>query len=207
MRLALLASGTGSNVEALLRKTAQGQLPRVEWTLLGSDRPQAPVVEKAQQAGLSTWNHSPKEFLDKASYEEALHQELIRHQTEGIVLAGYMRLVGPTLLQYWMGRILNLHPSLLPSFPGRNAIQDALRYRVKLSGCTVHFVDEGVDTGPIIAQQAVPVWGSDTEESLGKRIHEVEHQLLPATVRRWSEEQFWWQDGRVHFADETGELR
>ncbi len=116
-----------------------------------------------------------------------------------------MRLIGPTLLEHWEGRIINLHPSLLPSFPGQHSIRDALKHRVKLTGCTVHFVDEGVDTGPIIAQESVPVFSNDTQETLAKRIHQAEHSLLPKTVRRWSEGGFYLKDKIVHFVDEVGE--
>ena len=205
MRLALMASGTGSNVEVLLSEKQAGDLPSVDWVLLVCDRPNAPVIQKAEFHSLKTWVHSPSEFANKIQYEKSLHQVLIQEEVDGIVLAGYMRLIGPTLLEYWQGRIINLHPSLLPSFPGQHSIHDALQYRVKVTGCTVHFVDEGVDTGPIIAQESVPVFSNDTPETLAKRIHRAEHSLLPKTVRRWSEGRFYLKDKIVHFVDEVGE--
>jgi len=205
MRLALMASGTGSNVEVLLSEKQAGNLPSVDWVLLGCDRPKAPVIQKAESLSLKTWVHSPSEFADKIQYEKSLHLVLSKHEVDGVVLAGYMRLIGPTLLEHWEGRIINLHPSLLPSFPGQHSIRDALQYRVKLTGCTVHFVDEGVDTGPIIAQESVPVFSADTTETLAKRIHLAEHNLLSKTVRRWSEGGFYLKDKIVHFVDEVGE--
>jgi phosphoribosylglycinamide formyltransferase-1 len=205
MRLALMASGTGSNVEVLLSEKQAGNLPLVEWALLGCDRPDAPVIQKASSRGLKTWVHSPSEFADKTHYEKSLHQVFSEHEVDGIVLAGYMRLIGPTLLEHWEGHIINLHPSLLPSFPGQHSIQDALQYRVKLTGCTVHFVDDEIDTGPIIAQESVPIFSADTIETLGKRIHRAEHSLLPKTVHRWSERGFYLKDKIVHFVDEVGE--
>ena len=205
MRLALMASGTGSNLEILLSEKKVGNLPLVDWALLGCDRPNAPVIQKAESHSLKTWVHSPSEFADKTQYEKSLHQVLSEEEVDGIVLAGYMRLIGPTLLEHWQGRIINLHPSLLPSFPGQRSIQDALKYRVKLTGCTVHFVDEGIDTGPIIAQESVPIFSTDTKETLTKRIHQAEYSLLPKTVRRWSEGGFYLKDKIVHFVDEVGE--
>jgi len=205
MRLALMASGTGSNVEVLLSEKQSGKLPLVDWVLLGCDRLDAPVIQKARSKVLKTWVHSPSEFAEKTHYEKSLHQVLTEQEADGIVLAGYMRLIGPTLLKYWQGRIINLHPSLLPSFPGQHSVQDALEYRVKLTGCTVHFVDEGIDTGPIIAQESVPIFSTDTKETLTKRIHQAEYSLLPKTVRRWSEGGFYLKDKIVHFVDEVGE--
>ena len=121
MRLALMASGTGSNLEILLSEKKVGNLPLVDWALLGCDRPNAPVIQKAESHSLKTWVHSPSGFADKTQYEKSLHQVLSEEEVDGIVLAGYMRLIGPTLLEHWEGRIINLHPSLLPSFPGQHS--------------------------------------------------------------------------------------
>ena len=205
MRLALMASGAGSNVEVLLSEKQAGNLPSVDWAILACDRPDAPVIQKASSKGLKTWVQSPSEFDNKTHYEKSLHLVLREQEVDGIVLAGYMRLIGPTLLEHWQGRIINLHPSLLPSFPGQQSIYDALQHRVKLTGCTVHFVDEGIDTGPIIAQESVPIFSADTPETLAKRIHVAEHSLLPKTVGRWSEGGFYLKDKIVHFVDEVGE--
>ena len=205
MRLALMASGTGSNVETLLSEKQAGNLPLVDWILLGCDRPNVPAIHKAESHSLKTWILSPSEFADKIQFEKSLHQVLSEEEVNGIVLAGYMRLIGPTLLEHWEGRIINLHPSLLPLFPGQHSIRDALEHRVKLTRCTVHFVDQGEDTGPIIAQESVPVFSDDTPETLAKRIHQAEHSLLPKTVRRWSEGGFYLKDKIVHFVDEVGE--
>ena len=128
MRLALMASGTGSNVETLLSEKQAGNLPLVDWILLGCDRPNVPAIHKAESHSLKTWVHSPSEFADKIQFEKSLHQVLSEEEVDGIVLAGYMRLIGPTLLEHWEGRIINLHPSLLPSFPGQHSIRDALEH-------------------------------------------------------------------------------
>ncbi|MFP4378941.1 MAG: phosphoribosylglycinamide formyltransferase [Candidatus Sumerlaeia bacterium] len=182
MRLAVFASGRGSNFQALLEKRKEGHLPRADFVLLFSDKADARALELARDSGLETAHLSPKDFDSRDDYEKALLSILQEHQVEGICLAGYMRLVGETLLNAFPYRILNIHPALLPSFPGLHGHRDALEYGVKVSGCTVHFVDSGMDTGPIIVQRAVEVKDDDTEETLAARILIEEHQAYPEAV-------------------------
>ena len=155
--------------------------------LVVSDRPKAGCLDYARQAGIPVWSEKPAEFPDKAVYEAILIEELGRREIDGIVLAGYMRLCGTGLLRRYGGKIVNLHPSLLPAFAGLRAIEQAVESGAQFTGVTVHFVDEGMDTGPIIAQQVVPIGASESVESLTARIREVEHQLLPVIVAHWAQ--------------------
>lgn len=190
MKIAVFASGRGSNFDAIMRAIRSGELRGVELALVLSDRPSAPVVSKAEAWGVRCLALEPKRFTNKAHYEAATLQHLQAEQVEIIVLAGYMRIIGETLLSAFANRIINIHPSLLPAFPGKDGIGDALRYGVKVTGVTIHFVDEGIDSGPIIAQQAVPVLEGDTRETLLERVQHVEHQLYPKVLQ-------WFADGRV----------
>jgi phosphoribosylglycinamide formyltransferase 1 len=182
MRLAVFASGRGSNFQALLSARKEGRLPQAEFVVLISDKPSAPVLDLARQAGLGAVAIPPREYPDRAAYEYAILAHLKELNIEAICLAGYMRIVGSTLLQAFPNRIINIHPALLPSFPGAHGHRDALEYGVKISGCTVHFVDEGTDTGPIIIQRAVEVMDDDTEETLAARILNEEHKAYPEAV-------------------------
>jgi len=180
-RIAVLLSGRGSNFEALYRSTLQPGA-NFEIVLVISDNKDARGLERARQLGVPAYYVSPRKLKPKTAYEQAVTDLLHEHRTELVCLAGYMRIVGDTLLQAFNKRIINIHPSLLPAFPGLNAQQQALDYGVKISGCTVHFVDPGVDTGPIILQQAVNVHADDNEESLSLRILAQEHQLFSQAV-------------------------
>jgi phosphoribosylglycinamide formyltransferase-1 len=182
--IAVFASGSGSNLQVLLDQATSGALG-AEVALVVSDKPESLAVERAKRAGVPCLALVPREFADKAAYEQRIVEELRQRGIDLIVLAGYMRLCGPTLLEAYGGRIINLHPSLLPAFPGKDAIGQALAYGVKYTGVTVHFVDEGMDTGPIIAQEPVPILAEDTKETLTRRVQEVEHRLLPRVVRDW----------------------
>ncbi|HUT25969.1 MAG TPA: phosphoribosylglycinamide formyltransferase [Sumerlaeia bacterium] len=182
MRLAVFASGRGSNFQSLLNAKQTGNLPEAEFVLLVSDNPQARALEIARQNGIAARHFVFKDYTDRAAYERAILERLRECEVEGICLAGYMRLVGETLLEAYRNKILNIHPALLPSFPGTHGHRDALEYGVKVSGCTVHFVDAGVDTGPIIVQRAVEVRDDDTEETLAARILKQEHQAYPEAV-------------------------
>lgn len=181
VRLAIFASGTGSNFEAIVHAEKNGGMP-FTCALLVCDQPQAAVLVKADKAGVPSVVFEPKAFDDKAAFEQAIRAALEEHNIEFIALAGYMRLIGPTLLNSYEGKIVNIHPSLLPAFPGLNAVGQALQAGVKVTGVTIHYVDSGMDTGEIIAQQAVPVSDNDTEESLRKKIQAVEHTLYPETL-------------------------
>ncbi|MCL6454148.1 MAG: phosphoribosylglycinamide formyltransferase [Alicyclobacillus sp.] len=180
-RVAVFASGNGSNLQALLdRAQREGAPYRVVRVV--SDRPRCKAVERAREAGVPVFAHRVNEFPDKAQYEQAIRAVLAEDQVAWVVLAGYMRLVGPDLLAPYRGRMVNIHPSLLPAFPGKSAIADAFAAGVDVTGVTVHFVDEGLDTGPVIAQWRIPVqpgWGL---EQLEAAIHRVEHRLYPAVV-------------------------
>ncbi|AMA74225.1 phosphoribosylglycinamide formyltransferase [Aneurinibacillus sp. XH2] len=191
MKIAVFASGSGSNFAAIMEAIRNRTLTDVEVALLVCDRPGAYVLTRADSYQVPTFVFSARDYPDKPSFEREILKQLEEFGIELIVLAGYMRLIGDTLLKVYGGHIINLHPSLLPSFPGKDAIGQALRYGVKVTGITVHFVDEGMDTGPIIAQRSIPVYGSDTEETLAARIHREEHHLLPQVIQLLV-------DGKVH---------
>ncbi len=180
-RIAVFASGSGSNFQALVDAVTANKLD-VTIELLVCDKPQAKVVERAGQAGVDAFVFRPKEYASKEAYEAVIMQQLQERQIDLIVLAGYMRIITSTIIEPYYGRIINIHPSLLPSFPGVNGIGNALEHGVKVTGVTVHFVDGGMDTGPIIAQRAVEVANDDTIDTLAVKIHRVEHELYPAVV-------------------------
>ena len=182
MRVAILASGNGSNFEALAHQFQAGLLPG-ELAFVFSDHHNAYVLERARRLNIKAYSFEVKEFENKAAYEKALLQLLQEQEIDLIVLAGYMRIIGQTLLSHYSNRILNIHPSLLPSFPGLHGIKDAYEYGVKVTGVTVHLVDDGVDTGPIIAQEPVMILPEDTLESLEEKIHQTEHRLYPKVLR------------------------
>lgn len=180
--IAVFASGSGSNFQAIHDAIQLGEL-HAQIALVVTDQPQAFVVQRAENAGIPVLAISPKDYPTKSEYEAVITNELKRREVEWIVLAGYMRLIGSTLLTEFKGQILNIHPSLLPAFPGKDAIGQALSHGVKVTGVTVHYVDEGMDTGPIIAQQAVEVIEGDRELT-EKAIHEVEHNLYKNTLKK-----------------------
>lgn len=180
-KIAVFASGNGSNFQAIINAATEGKLPaKIE--LLVCDKPGAYAIERAEKAGIDTFVFSAKNYESKAAYEAEILKEISKRNIEFIVLAGYMRLIGSTLLQAFEGRIVNIHPSLLPSFPGKDAIGQAFDANVKVSGVTIHYVDSGMDTGPIIAQRAIDISDDETIESLQGKIHQVEHQLYPAVL-------------------------
>lgn len=183
MRIAVFASGNGSNFQAIAEAIDSKQ---VDATLcfLFCDNPKAYVIERAKKIGIPFKVFSPKNYENRADYESELLKQLEINAVDLIVLAGYMRIIGPTLLTTYANHILNIHPSLLPSFPGKNSIQDALEANETETGVTVHFVDEGVDTGPIIAQEMVAILPEDTLDSLEARIHQVEHRLFPQIIQK-----------------------
>ncbi|BAB04351.1 phosphoribosylglycinamide formyltransferase [Halalkalibacterium halodurans] len=182
-RVAIFASGSGTNAEAIIQSQKAGQLP-CEVALLITDKPGAKVVERVKVHEIPVCALDPKTYPSKEAYEIEVVQQLKEKQIDFVVLAGYMRLVGPTLLGAYEGRIVNIHPSLLPAFPGLHAIEQAIRANVKVTGVTIHYVDEGMDTGPIIAQEAVSIEEEDTLETLTTKIQAVEHRLYPATLHK-----------------------
>lgn len=181
LSVGVLASGSGTNLQALLDGCATGTID-ARISVVISDVPTARALERARAAGVPAIPVDRQSFPDRASFEAALLRELRAHEVGLVVLAGFMRLLSPTLLAAYRGRVLNVHPSLLPAFPGLHAPRQALARGVKLAGCTVHFVDEGTDTGPIVAQRAVPVRDDDDEATLHARIQQEERRLLPWAV-------------------------
>ncbi len=180
-RLGVLISGSGTNLGSIIDKLHRGP-QGIEVAVVISDRPQAYGLKRARKAGIPAVVISPQDFAGRGEHDLAIAAELERRGVELVVLAGYMRVVTPALLERFPKRVINLHPALLPAFPGGSGIEDSLAYGVRITGVTVHFVDEGTDTGPIILQEAVDIAYNDTVESLAARIHEVEHRLLPQAI-------------------------
>lgn len=184
--IGVLVSGRGSNLQAIFDAIAAGTLP-VRVGIVISDKANAYALERAKQAGVPHLVVERKSYPDKQSFERAIDAALREAAVELVVLAGFMRILGSEFVRAWSGRLMNIHPALLPSFPGLDAQAQALAYGAKISGCTVHFVDEGVDSGPVILQQAVPVLPADTEETLSERILAQEHRLYPEAIKLWAE--------------------
>ncbi|PLT33297.1 phosphoribosylglycinamide formyltransferase [Bacillus sp. V5-8f] len=180
-KIAVFASGNGSNFQAIADAVREGRL-HAEICLVVSDKKDAYVLERAQTEHIDTFSFSPKEFNGKEDFEKAILLHLQERGVEFIVLAGYMRLIGSTLLREFPSRIVNIHPSLLPAFTGKDAIGQAFEAKVNMTGVTVHYVDEGMDTGPIIAQASVPIHQYDTREALQQRIQASEHMLYPTVL-------------------------
>ena len=182
-RVAVLASGAGTNLQALLDDPIVGP-----WVVLAiSDRGDANALERARSRSVEAVHVDPASSADRAAFDHALVETLRERAIDLVVLAGYMRIAGPELVGAFRDRIVNVHPALLPAFPGTRAVADALAWGVKLTGVTVHLVDEEVDHGPVVFQEAVEVRPDDDRDALEERIHEVEHRLLPAAVRALGE--------------------
>ena len=177
-RIAVLVSGSGTNLQALLDDPICG--PRIALVL--SDRPGVKAIERAESHGVEWAVLDPKDVADREAFDHAVVDLLRERGIDVVVSAGYMRLLGPAVLEAYGGRWLNVHPSLLPSFPGMHGVADALAHGVKITGVTVFLVDEGTDTGPIVLQEAIEVFEDDDWDSLEARVHEVEHRLLPAAT-------------------------
>lgn len=185
-RLAIFASGSGTNFQAIVDGVKTGKIT-AEVALMVCDKKGAFVIERAVKEQIPTFVFQAKDYESKADYEKEILHLLKEKEIDFIVLAGYMRLIGPTLLNEYEGRIVNIHPSLLPAFPGKDAIGQALRAGVKVSGVTVHYVDAGMDTGPIIAQKAIEIAEDDTVETVAGKIHQVEHELYPKVIQQLME--------------------
>lgn len=194
-RLGILLSGRGSNFEAIARHIENGQLS-AEIAVVISNLADAPGLATAQAMGLKTIWVGGK-GLSRDQYDQRLIDVLNEHQVDLVCLAGFMRLLGPVMVQAFPQRILNIHPSLLPSFPGLHAQRQALEHGVKFAGCTVHFVDEGVDSGPIIRQAAVPVRDHDTEATLSARILQQEHRIYSEAIELVLNEDYRIENRRV----------
>jgi len=177
-RIAVLVSGSGTNLQALLDHPVCG--PRIALVL--SDRPAVKSLERAESHGVESAVLEPKDFEGRGAFDRAVVDLLRGRGIDVVVSAGYMRLLGPAVLDAYGGHWLNVHPSLLPAFPGTSGVADALAYGVRVTGVTVFFVDEGMDTGPVVMQEAIEVRDDDDWDSLEARVHEVEHRLLPAAT-------------------------
>jgi phosphoribosylglycinamide formyltransferase 1 len=181
-RLGILLSGRGSNFEAIARNIDAGTIPGAEIAVVISNRPEAPGLETARRLGLAAVS-LPSRGLDREAYDRMLLDELTKARVDLICLAGYMRLLSGTFTQAFPNRIVNIHPSLLPAFPGLDAQHQAWQYGVKFTGCTAHFVDENLDSGPIIRQAVVPVHDGDTPDTLSARILAEEHRIYSEALR------------------------
>jgi phosphoribosylglycinamide formyltransferase 1 len=179
--LGVLVSGRGSNLHAIF-DAIQAERLKAKIGVVISDNPDAMALKRIAGFGITTVVIERKKYATRSAFELAVAAELSLHHVELVVLAGFMRILGPEFIKLFAGRIMNIHPALLPSFPGLDAQAQAIEYGVKVSGCTVHFVDEGVDTGPIILQEAVPVVDNDNEHTLAERILHVEHVLYPRAI-------------------------
>lgn len=200
LKIAVLASGSGSNLQAIIDEIKSGFLP-VELVLVLSDKPQAYALQRAEAAGVPTKVLLPADFASREDYDAELVRLLKASGAEAVALAGYMRLVTPVFLQAFPHRVLNIHPALLPSFPGLHGQRQAFEYGVKVAGCTVHFVDEGMDSGPIILQAPVPVLEDDDADSLAARILEQEHIIYPLALRLLAEGKLHIEGRRVRIAE------
>ncbi len=201
--IAVMASGSGTNFEHLVVESLASRV-KAEVRLLVTDKPHCGAHERAQRLGVPVFATDPGEYPRKALYEEAIADALRESGARLVVLAGYMRLVGPGLLSQWEGRMINLHPSLLPAFPGLDAVGQALEAGVKVTGATVHIVDQGMDTGPIIAQRAFAVPQSATREDIFQILKPIEHDLLARAVNLFAEERIQ-VEGRIVNILESGE--
>ncbi len=186
LRVGVLASGRGSNLQAILDAAAHPGYP-ARVAVVVSDRERAAALERATAAGVPAVFVNPKDYADRDAYDAALAGALRDHQVGLVCLAGFMRILTPAFVHVFDGRILNIHPSLLPAFPGLHPHRQALEHGVRISGATVHFVEADVDTGPIVLQAAVPVEPGDTEATLAARVLVEEHRLYPAAVRLFAE--------------------
>ena len=192
--VAVLASGSGTNLEAILLEIERGVLPVVVVAVI-SDNPDAYALERARKRDIDTRVVDRKDYPNRGAFDSAILEAVRESGAELVVLAGYMKLIGDDMVEAFRGRIMNIHPALLPCFPGEQGVLDALDYGVKVSGVTVHFVDEGLDTGPIIVHRAVPVEEGDDVESLHARIHQAEYVAYPEAINLFAQGRLW-LDGR-----------
>ncbi|PKM85912.1 MAG: phosphoribosylglycinamide formyltransferase [Firmicutes bacterium HGW-Firmicutes-12] len=201
LQLAVLASGKGTNLQSILDAIKTNKLNATVKVVL-SDKSEALALKRAQDEGIPAYYVNHKDFIDKQDFEKALLEKIKSYNVDHIILAGFMRVLSSFFVQKAGVPILNIHPSLLPSFQGLNAHKQAIDYGVRFSGCTVHFVDEGVDTGPIILQSVVPVLPGDSEEILAKRILEKEHDVYPQAIQLLSEGRIVCRGRRVIIVEE-----
>lgn len=190
MKIAVLVSGSGTNLQTLIEQLHQEPSSGIDIAVVISDRGGIYALTRAEQAGIPTRVVKTQDFKHRVDFDAAISQQIEHFAAELVVLAGFMKLFQPPFVRKYRNRILNVHPTLLPAFPGAHPVADTLAYGVKVAGVTVHFVDEGVDSGPIIAQTAVPVFDTDDEESLHARIQIEEHKLYPQVIK-------WYAQGKL----------
>lgn len=186
LKIGILASGRGSNLQAIIDASEKGEI-NAEVAVVISDRADAYALVRAHKHGIPHFHIDPKEFKNREKYEQAIAGKLKEYSVKLVLLAGYMRVVTKVLIDAFDGNVMNIHPALLPSFKGLHAQRQAIEYGVRYSGCTVHFVTEDVDGGPVITQAVVPVYDTDTEETLAARILDKEHIIYPEAVRLFTE--------------------
>ncbi|HTZ17189.1 MAG TPA: phosphoribosylglycinamide formyltransferase [Dissulfurispiraceae bacterium] len=186
LKLGVLASGRGSNFQSIIDEIDSGKLD-ASVRILITDNPEAYAIERAKKHSIEYLYLNPQDFRSKDDYFSCITEELIKREVELVILAGFMRIVRKPLIDAFPSRIMNIHPALLPSFKGLHGQKQAVDYGVRISGCTVHFVDAGMDTGPIIIQAAVPVSPEDTEDALSERILRLEHKIFPYAIKLFSE--------------------
>ncbi|WP_171462423.1 phosphoribosylglycinamide formyltransferase [Acinetobacter junii] len=194
MRIAVLVSGNGSNLQALIDANLSGQIIGVL-----SNKADAYALERAKQANIATAVVSHKDFPNRESFDEAMHQQLIAWQIDLVILAGFMRILTPSFVSQWQGKMLNIHPSLLPYYKGVNTHQRVLNTGDRFHGCTVHFVTAELDAGQSIAQSAIEVHLNDTVETLAQRVHKLEHFIYPQIAEWLCNGQLTWRDGQAFF--------
>ena len=187
MNLALFASGNGSNVQVIIDAVKEGKIAG-NINCIVCDNSKARVIKRAKEAGIDTFILSPKDCPSRQAWELEIIKYLKAHKVDLIILAGFMRIIGANLLNHYPNKIINIHPSLLPAFPGRQGIQDAYNAGVKESGVTIHYVDEGIDTGEIIAQERLQIKPEWTLEELENKIHLIEHSLYPKVIQQLAKE-------------------
>ncbi|MFB0519294.1 MAG: phosphoribosylglycinamide formyltransferase [Acidobacteriota bacterium] len=200
-RLAILISGRGSNMVAIARAVKRGKTPNAEIAVVISNKPNAPGLKKAQQMGLETLCISHKDFPTREDFDRRIVEELRKRRVDLVCLAGFMRILSPYFVSQYRNRIMNIHPALLPSFPGMQAQKDALEHGVKYTGCTVHFVSEDVDAGPIIIQKVVPVRDDDDADTLAARILKQEHKIYAEAIRLFTEDRLEVRGRRVFWKE------
>jgi len=205
-RIGVLLSGRGSNFEALAESVAAGRIPNAEIALVVSNRENAPGIERARNRGIEA-RVIPSKGLEREAYDKLVAAALNEKKVELVCLAGYMRLLSPYFVAAFPHRILNIHPSLLPAFPGLEAQRQALEHGAKFSGCTVHFVDENLDAGPIVLQAAVPIEDGDTVETLSERILREEHRIYTEAVRIVLEGRYRIENRRVLITSPEGQVK
>ena len=190
MKIAVLVSGSGTNLQTLIEQLHQDETSDIDIAVVISDRRKAYALTRAKRAGIPTNIVRVQDFESRQNFDAEISRRVEHYGVELIVLAGFMKLFQPPFVRKYRNRIINVHPTLLPAFPGAHPVADTLAYGVKIAGVTVHFVDEDVDSGPIIAQSAVPVLDTDDEESLHNRIQVEEHRLYPEVIK-------WYAQGRL----------